>query len=96
MLSRKEIEILIKQNKPLLQEKYKVKKIGIFGSCAKDQGTTESDIDILVTFYEPIGLEFIDLKEYLEFILGKKVDLVTEGALKPQIKEKILREVVYQ
>ncbi len=96
MLSRKKIEKTIKQNKPLLQEKYKVKDIGIFGSYAKDQGTMESDIDILVTFSEPIGLEFIELKEYLEFILGKKVDLVTEGALKPQLKDKILREVVYQ
>ena len=96
MLSRKEIERIIKQNKPLLQEKYKVKEIGIFGSYAKGLGTKESDIDILVAFNEPIGLEFIELKEYLEFILGKKVDLVTEGALKPQIKEKILSEVLYQ
>ena len=96
MLSRNEVERIIKQNKALLQEKYKVKKIGIFGSYAKEQGTKESDIDILVAFSEPIGLEFIELKEYLEFILGKKVDLVTEGALKPQIKDKILREVVYQ
>lgn len=46
-------------------------------------------------FYEPIGWEFVDLKEFLEGILGDKVDLVTDKALKPQLKENILSEVVY-
>jgi len=55
----------------------------------------ESDVDILVEFSEPIGWEFIDLVEYLEEILGKKVHLATVRALKPQLREKILSEVVY-
>lgn len=54
-----------------------------------------SDVDILVQFCEPVGWEFLDLKEFLELILGTKVDLVTVNALKPQIKDKILKEVVY-
>lgn len=96
MMSRYEIEEIIKKHKPILYEKYKVKSIGIFGSYARNQETDKSDIDILVSFLEPVGWEFIDLKEYLENLLGKKVDLVTEGALKPQLKEAVLREVVYQ
>ena len=52
-------------------------------------------MDILVEFYEQIGWEFIDLQEFLEEILGKKVDLVTIKALRPQLKDKILEEVVY-
>jgi predicted nucleotidyltransferase len=96
MMSRYEIEEMIKKHKPILHEKYKVESIGIFGSYARNQETDESDIDILVSFHEPVGWEFVDLKEYLENLLRKKVDLVTEGALKPQLKEAVLREVVYQ
>jgi predicted nucleotidyltransferase len=95
-MSRFEIEEIIKKHKPILHEKFKVKSIGIFGSYARNQETDKSDIDILVSFREPVGWEFVDLKEYLENLFGKKVDLVTEGALKPQLKDAVLREVVYQ
>jgi uncharacterized protein len=96
MMSRYKIEEIIKKHKPILHEKYKVKSIGIFGSYARNQETDKSDIDILVSFQEPVGWEFVDLKEYLENLLGKQVDLVTEGALKPQLKDAVLKEVVYQ
>ncbi|MBU4300379.1 MAG: nucleotidyltransferase family protein [Nanoarchaeota archaeon] len=91
----KEIETVLKENKPILKEKFKVKEIGVFGSYARGEESKKSDIDILVEFYEPVGWEFIDLKEYLESILGKEIDLVTRGALKPQLKAGILKEVVY-
>ncbi len=94
-MARKEIEEKLKGLKPVLQEKFNVEKIGIFGSYARGEEAEGSDIDILVEFSKPIGWEFIDLKEYLETILGREVDLVTTGALKPQIKEQILKEVVY-
>lgn len=52
--------------------------------------------DVLVEFSKPVDIfEFLSLKEYLEYILDRKVDLVTEKALKPQLKNKILREVKY-
>ena len=95
MKTRKEIEDRIKNFKPFLAEKFKVKEIGIFGSYARGEEAEKSDVDILVEFYAPIGWEFIDLKETLEEILGEKVDIVTMEALKPQLKEKILKEVVY-
>lgn len=85
----------LKKYKPVLQKKYKVKKIAIFGSYARGEQSEHSDVDILVEFYEPIGWEFVDLKELLEKITGKKVDLVTVKALKPQLKETILSEAIY-
>ncbi len=72
-----------------------MKEIGVFGSYARGEEVEESDIDLLIEFYEPVGWEFIDLKEFLEKTLDKKVDLVTVKALKPQLKDKILKEVVY-
>ena len=95
MKTREEIEKTLKQYKPLLRKQFKVKEIGVFGSYARGEESEESDVDILVEFYETIGWEFVDVKEYLEEILGKRVDLVTVKALKRQLREEILQEVVY-
>lgn len=89
------IEEILKSQKNFLKEKFRVKKIGIFGSFSRNEQSDNSDIDILVEFYEPIGWDFFDLQEYLKNILRRKVDLVTEKALKPQIKTVILDEVKY-
>ncbi|OGJ42387.1 nucleotidyltransferase [Candidatus Peregrinibacteria bacterium RIFCSPLOWO2_01_FULL_39_12] len=90
-----DIEKILKSQKSFLKEKFRVKKIGIFGSFARNEQSDDSDIDILVEFYEPIGWDFFDLQEYLKNILKKNVDLVTKKALKPQIKTTILNEVKY-
>jgi predicted nucleotidyltransferase len=95
MRNLEEIKQIISNKKPILAESYKVKDIGIFGSYTRGEQEELSDIDILVEFSEPVGWEFVDLLEYLEDILGLKVDLVTPNALKPQIKERILKEVAY-
>ncbi|NPA62629.1 MAG: nucleotidyltransferase, partial [Methanococci archaeon] len=47
-----------------LKEKYKVKSIAIFGSYARGEQKETSDIDIMVEFYEPIGLKIVDLRDY--------------------------------
>jgi predicted nucleotidyltransferase len=95
MKSLKEIQGILKSHKSKLKSKFKVEKVGIFGSYVRGKQTKISDIDLLVKLTEPIGWEFIDLKEYLEKILGVKVDVVTINALKPQLKDIILNEVVY-
>ncbi len=95
MKTKKEIEKKLKENKSILHDKFKVEKIGLFGSYVRGEESAKSDVDILVEFYEPVGWEFIDLKDFLEKILGVEVDLVTKGALKPQLKDRILEEVVY-
>lgn len=95
MNMQEEIEETLRKYKPFLRKKFKVGMIGIFGSFARGEESEKSDVDILVEFYEPIGWEFFDLKEFLEEILGRQVDLVTVKALKPQLKDKILKEAIY-
>lgn len=95
MSELKIIEKILKKNKEHLKNKYYVEKIGVFGSYSKGEETPESDIDILVEFNGPIGWDFTELNAYLEQLLGNKVDLVSIKALKPQLKDDILSEVVY-
>ena len=96
MKTFEELRDIIKQHKQELEQEFKVKEIGIFGSYVKGEQKKRSDIDILVEFKEPIGLfRFIELEEYLEKLLGVKVDLVSKKALKPRIGEYIMKEVVY-
>lgn len=90
------VKELINKNKKILEEKYKVKVLGIFGSYARRDLSVESDMDIRVEFSEPIDIfEFIRLEEFLRKLLGAKVDLVSTRALKPLIKDEILKETIY-
>jgi len=90
-----EIREIIRRRMPELKEKFKVKRIGVFGSFVHDKQNSSSDIDIIVEFKEPVGFEFLRLKVYLEEIFGRDVDLITPNALRPEIRDKILKEVVY-
>jgi len=73
-----------------------VKSLALFGSVARDEAQSGSDVDILVEFDRPVGLfEFIDLKNYLEKLLGSRVDLGTPASLKPRLRERVLKEAVY-
>jgi len=92
MITRKNIEQILREHRSRLRRNFKVGRIGIFGSYALDRATGDSDVDPLVEFSEPVGWEFIDLYDYLEQILGMKVDLATPGALKPQLRDSILNE----
>ena len=91
----KEIFDCIKQHNSELKNNFYVESLSLFGSCVRGTLGPNSDIDILVKYQKIPGLfAFIDLKIYLENLLGRPVDLVTEGALKKQLREKILKEVV--
>lgn len=69
------------------------KALSLFGSVARDEGTTTSDIDILIDFDSKKGLfGFVSLKNYLEKLLGCEVDLVTKNALHPALRKRILQE----
>lgn len=95
MKTLEEIKGILSSHKPLIMRRFKVKRISIFGSLVRGENTEPSDVDLLVEFSEPIGLfAFMDLEEYLQEILGIKVDLVSRKALKPRIGEHILREAV--
>lgn len=95
-MDNKDLKKKLKKLKPILEKNYKVKTIGLFGSFAKNEANEDSDVDILVQFSEDIGWEFVDLKQFLEENLEREVDLVTVEALKPELKEEILRDVIYQ
>lgn len=95
MSEPEQIEKRLKEIKPFLEDEYKINKIGYFGSLAKGSIDADSDIDILVEFSEPIGWEFLDLKNLLEKKLKRPVDLVTKNALKKQLRKSILKEVKY-
>jgi uncharacterized protein len=83
---------LIQQNRDNL-DRHAVKSLAVFGSVARGEATETSDLDVLVEFSKPVGLfEFIRLKKFLEDLTGCKVDLVTQDALHPVMRETILNE----
>ena len=85
----------IREQLPELRQRFKVKSLGVFGSYVKGKQTEDSDLDLLVEFYETPGLlRFIAMENYLSDLLGVKVDLVMKDALKPAIGKRILAEVV--
>ena len=81
MLTREEIIKVLRSNYPYLISEYGVKRIGLFGSYAKDIPTETSDVDIVVEFNRPIGFRFIEFSEYLERLLGKSVDVLTPAGI---------------
>jgi predicted nucleotidyltransferase len=95
-MDKQQIEKILKSQKQYLEEHFYVTKIWMFGSFVRSEEREDSDVDLLVEFNRPVGFEFIHLKLYLESVIGRKVDLVTEDALKPLIKDQILSEVQYQ
>lgn len=94
-MTGKDIEIRLRELKPILTEIYFVEKIGYFGSFATGTNRKKSDIDILVSFRQPIGWEFFDLEKFLQDELNMRVDLVTEKALKKQLRNEILKQIRY-
>jgi predicted nucleotidyltransferase len=96
MKTLEEIKQWLVQHKSVLQERYHVRELGIFGSYVRQEQTKTSDVDMLVEFSEtPSLLKFVNLENYLSDNLGVKVDLVHKAGLKPRIGDRILAEVIY-
>jgi uncharacterized protein len=89
------IQEKLRQVKQQLAEKYHVKSIGLFGSIVRADFKPESDIDIMVDFSQPIGIEFIDLADDLEKLLDRKVDLVSKAGIRPQYYKAIESDIRY-
>lgn len=84
-------KIINRHKKDLVQRG--IRSLAIFGSTVKNEGSADSDVDILVDFDSRKGLfVFVDIKNFLETILSCKVDLVTKNALHPALKQGILDE----
>jgi uncharacterized protein len=94
-ISLKKIMEELRQQMPELERRYKVKTLGVFGSYIRGEQHKGSDLDLLVEFYEPPSLlKFIEMEYYLSDLLGVKVDLVMQDALKPAIGKRVLSEVI--
>ena len=95
MKKLEKVEEILKKHKEYLRNKFYIEKIGVFGYYSKGTHKDKSDIDIFVEFYQPIGWKFFTLKEFLENILGMKVDLATINSLKPQMIEDVLKDMIF-
>jgi predicted nucleotidyltransferase len=92
-----EVKTKLERLKPILKQRYQVDTIGVFGSFARGEQKPKSDLDIVVEFVQPNTIDlfdFLHLEDFLSNQLGVKVDLVTKNALKPLIKDQILKETV--
>jgi len=92
-----EIKERLTEHKEELRRRFHVKSLALFGSYVRGEQVAQSDIDILVELEQPCGWEIVDLRDYLEELLGMKVDLVTQGALasKPLLWKSIQEELVH-
>jgi predicted nucleotidyltransferase len=91
-----EIERTLRRNLPELRRRFKVRRIGVFGSVVRGEQHGRSDLDILVEYSEtPSLLAVVALKRHLTELTGERVDLVPASALKPAYRRAILDEVVY-
>lgn len=87
---------LLAQSKTALTARYGVTRLALFGSTARDAARSDSDIDILVAFDGPATSErYFGVQFYLEDLFGCQVDLVTEKALRPELRPFIEREAVH-
>ncbi|GAB4489428.1 MAG: nucleotidyltransferase [Thermodesulfovibrionales bacterium] len=91
------IQTKLARNREYICSVYHVKELGVFGSYASGRQTAGSDVDILVDFEDGHRdfFNYMRLKQYLEKMLGKKIDLVMKKAVKKRLKDRILRQVLY-
>ena len=95
MIDKEHITKALRDNKADLSTRYHLTSIGIFGSFTRQDFRDDSDIDILIDYDQPIGIEFIDLAEEFEKILNRKVDLVSKKGVKPKYFEEIQKDLIY-
>jgi len=92
-MKKKRVLELLHRVKPELQARYGLTKLALFGSAARDAASVDSDIDILVAFDGPAtSKRYFGVQFYLEDLLNCPVDLVTEKALRPELRAYIERE----
>lgn len=95
-MNRKQAIALLSRSKSVLATRYGVTRLALFGSTARNAARSDSDIDILVAFDGPATSErYFGVQFYLEDLLGSPVDLVTEKALRPELRPFIEKEAVH-
>ena len=95
MGSTDEVLDLLRAHKDVLARRYRVAGLSLFGSVARGDASDESDVDIMVSFDGPTTVnDFFGTQFYLEDLLGRRVDLVTPKALRPELKPYFEREAI--
>ena len=86
---------LLKEHKPTLTERFGVTRLALFGSTARGNAGPASDVDVLVAFDGPAtSARYFGVQFYLEDLLGRSVDLVTEKALRERLRPFIERDAI--
>lgn len=86
----------LKKVKPSFSEKYGITELALFGSYSMNEETDKSDIDILVSYKNPLGLNFFDMVYELEDLFkNKKIQVVSRGAIKPKYFDRIKQDLIY-
>jgi predicted nucleotidyltransferase len=95
-MNRAEVLDRLSRSKPTLVARYGVARLALFGSTARDAARPDSDIDILVSFDGPAtSARYFGVQFYLEDLLGRPVDLVTDKALRAELRPFVEREAVH-
>jgi len=95
MINRQSILNTLQSAKPMLEQKYGISALALFGSYSRNDAALGSDVDVMVDFSKPIGVAFIDLADELEQILQVRVDLVSRKGIKPKYYKSIESELIY-
>lgn len=92
---RASIQSAVAKHGAEIRSRFRTKRLALFGSAARDQLTADSDIDFLVEFEGPATFDgLMDLKSYLQQLLGRSIDLVTPSALRPRLRASIQRDLI--
>jgi predicted nucleotidyltransferase len=95
-MNRDAVIRILKERNAELANQYGVKSLSLFGSVARDEAASGSDVDLIVEFNRPVGyFGLFSLQDYLEKLLGCRVDLGTPDSLKPRIRERVMGELIH-
>jgi len=95
MYNKDQILSILRTKKPDLQARYPISELGLFGSYARGDNSSSSDIDILVDFNGPIGIRFIRLAHELEDLFHQKVDLISRKGIKPRYMPFVEKNLIH-
>ncbi len=95
MLNKENIISKIRELKPYLRDEFAVNSVGLFGSFSEELQNENSDIDLLIGLDKPIGWKIYTLEIFLEKTFNRKIDIVTQNALREPLKDAILKQVQY-
>ena len=95
-MNRDQVLAVLRRHRQDIEQRFAIKHLSVFGSAARDELRDDSDIDVLVEFKGKATFDgYMDLKGYLETLLGRKVDLVTHDAVKPCMRPIIAQEAIH-